>query len=171
MRTPSDKDIRLFRLINQHYTNGFLDWSMPRVTLLGLGGIQLPPVFLLWWLHRDARGDGLLWATLLSFLLSTAVVHLIKRRVKRMRPVRHTDVRFLVPKTEHGSFPSGHTATTFALAVVLAWFYPLWAVPALLLAAAIGYSRIYVGVHFLSDVGAAAAIGVLSAAACLPAFG
>lgn len=170
MRTPSPRDIHLFELINQRYTNSFLDWLMPRITLLGLGGLQLPPVFLLWWLLRERRGDGLLWATLLSFLLSTALVHLLKRRVKRLRPVRHTEVRFLVPKTEHGSFPSGHTATTFALAVVLAWYFPLWTAPLLVLAALIGYSRVYVGVHFLSDVAAAAVLGIVSAAACLPAF-
>ena len=167
MRTPSQQDIRLFELINRRYTNSFLDWMLPRVTMLGLGGIQLPAVLLLWWLRRPVAGDGLLWATLAAFVLSTAVVHLIKKRVKRDRPVRHTEVRFLVPKTEHGSFPSGHTATTFALAVVLAWHFPLWVLPLLALAVIIGYSRVYVGVHFLSDVVAAALIGVVSAAVCL----
>lgn len=171
MRTPSARDIRTFELINQQYTNRFMDWVMPRITLLGLGGVQLPPAFLVWWLHRAEYGDRILWSVILSFLLSTALVHLVKRRVKRMRPVRHTEVRFLVPKTEHGSFPSGHTATTFALAVTLAWFFPVWAVPLLLLAAAVGYSRVYVGVHFLSDVAAAAGIGVISAALCLVRFG
>jgi undecaprenyl-diphosphatase len=166
MRTPSHRDIRIFELINRRYTNSFLDWLMPRITLLGLGGIQLPVVLLIWWLNRHQAGR-LLWLSLAAFLISTGLVHLIKRRVKRDRPVRHTEVRFLVPKTEHGSFPSGHTATTFALAAVLAWYFPVWAVPLLVLGAVIGYSRVYVGVHFLSDVAAAAAIGVLSAALCL----
>jgi undecaprenyl-diphosphatase len=134
--------------------------------LLGLGGIQLPAVALVWWLNQRSP-DRLLWLSLAAFLLSTAVVHLIKKRVKRLRPVRHTEVRFLVPKTEHGSFPSGHTATTFALACVLAWFFPLWAAPLLVLAALIGYSRVYVGVHFLSDVVAAAVIGTASAVICV----
>jgi undecaprenyl-diphosphatase len=171
MRTPSSLDIRLFELINRRYTNLFLDWFMPRITLLGLGGVQLPPVFLIWWLMRDGPvGKSLLVATILAFLLSTAVVHLIKRRVKRLRPVAHTEVRFLVPETRHGSFPSGHTATTFALAMVLAWHFPLWSVPLFLLAGIIGYSRIYVGVHFLSDVIAAAIIGVLSAVVVMLKF-
>jgi undecaprenyl-diphosphatase len=168
MRTPSQRDIRLFEAINRRHTNPFLDWFMPVVTLVGLGGVQLPLVAVVWWFHRTGpSGDQLLWSSLLAFLLSTSFVHLVKRRVKRLRPVRYTDVRFLVPKTEHGSFPSGHTATTFALATVLAWFFPLWAGPLFLLAAVIGYSRVYVGVHFLSDVGAAALIGVVSGAICL----
>jgi undecaprenyl-diphosphatase len=171
MRTPTPLDIRLFELINRRYTNLFLDWFMPRITLVGLGGVQLPPVFLLCWLLRGTpAGGSLLWATILSFLLSTAVVHLIKRRVKRLRPVAHTEVRFLVPETRHGSFPSGHTATTFALALVVAWHFPVWSVPLFLLAAVIGYSRIYVGVHFLSDVIAAAVIGLGSAAVVMLKF-
>ncbi len=168
MRTPTPRDIRLFEAINQRYTHGVLDWLMPRITLLGLGGIQLPAVAVVWWFHRDQpAGRTLWWTVLVAFLLSTAVVHLIKRRVKRLRPVAHTEVRFLVPVTRHGSFPSGHTATTFALAALLAWYFPLWAVPLFLLAAVIGYSRVYVGVHFVSDVLVAAAIGIGSAAVTL----
>ena len=167
MRTPSQHDIRLFELINRRYTHAFLDWFLPRVTVLGLGGIQIPVIVLLWWVRRPTGGDGLLWAALGAFLLSTVIVHLIKRRVKRDRPVLHTEVRFLVPKTEHGSFPSGHTATTFALAGVLAWHFPLWGLPLVILAVLVGYSRVYVGVHFLSDVAAAALIGIVSAAICV----
>jgi undecaprenyl-diphosphatase len=165
MRTPTTQDIRVFELINRQYTHPFLDWFFSHITHAGLGGVQLPLVALVWWLNRDGQaGHTLWWTTLAAFLLSTGLVHLIKRRVKRMRPVAHTEVRFLVPETRHGSFPSGHTATTFALAAVVAWHFPLWAVPLFLLAAAIGYSRVYVGVHFLSDVLAAAAIGIVSAA-------
>jgi undecaprenyl-diphosphatase len=163
MRTPSELDIRLFEAINRRYTHSVLDRVLPYLTLLGLGGIQLPVVALVWWLHRSLPPyRSLLWIALAAFLLSTGIVHLIKRRVKRMRPVAHTEVRFLVPETRHGSFPSGHTATTFALATVLAWYFPGWSVPLFALAALIGYSRVYVGVHFLSDVAAAALIGVVS---------
>lgn len=160
MRTPTHLDLRLFELINRRYTNNFLDRLLARVTHLGLGGIQLPVVFLVCWLNWNAPlGRTLLWTAIAAFLLATAVVHLIKRRVKRLRPVAHTEVRFLVPETRHGSFPSGHTATTFALAVVVAWHFPLLAAPLFLLATLIGYSRVYVGVHFLSDVLVAAVIG------------
>lgn len=164
-RTPTSLDIRLFEAINGRYTNAFLDWFLPLLTQLGLGGVQIPAVGLVWWLHRtQPQFRNLWWTALAAFLLSTALVHLIKRRVKRLRPVAHTEVRFLVPETRHGSLPSGHTATTFALAAVLAWCFPLWAVPLLVLASLVGYSRVYVGVHFLSDVAVAAVIGVVSAA-------
>jgi undecaprenyl-diphosphatase len=57
------------------------------------------------------------------------------------------------------SMPSGHTTTAFAVATVLAWFFPkaqtLW----LLFAAAIAVSRIMVNAHYLADVFAGAAVG------------
>lgn len=169
MRNPSTLDVHLFTLINRRYTNGVLDWFFARFTHFGLGGVQLPLVALVWWFHRhEAAGATMPSAVIGSFLVATGFVHLIKRRVKRLRPVAHTEVRFLVPETRHGSMPSGHTATTFALATVLAWHFPLWTLPLLIVSALIGYSRVYVGVHFLSDVLVAAVIGVVSALLCIP---
>ncbi|MEX2211168.1 MAG: phosphatase PAP2 family protein [Gaiellaceae bacterium] len=65
------------------------------------------------------------------------------------------------------SFPSGHAATSFAGAVVLARYLPgRWPV-LLVLALAIAFSRVYVGVHYPLDVIAGAALGVLVATALL----
>ena len=59
---------------------------------------------MVWWLQRgEPAGQTLWWTAAVAFLLSTAIVHLIKRRVKRLRPVAYTEVRFLVPETRHGS--------------------------------------------------------------------
>jgi undecaprenyl-diphosphatase len=165
-RQPGALDLRLFTLINRRRTHPWLDRLLPRLTLLGLGGIQLPLVAAVAWLHRNEPGHRHLFLlALATFALATLAVHLVKRRVKRRRPVAHTEVRFLVPVTRAGSFPSGHTATTFALATLLACQFPQWAPLLFLLATAVGYSRIYVGVHFVSDVVAAAGIGIASTAA------
>jgi undecaprenyl-diphosphatase len=61
------------------------------------------------------------------------------------------------------SFPSGHAATSFACATVLAWLAPRWAPAFYLLALAIGYSRLYVGVHWPFDVIGGAALGLATA--------
>jgi undecaprenyl-diphosphatase len=67
------------------------------------------------------------------------------------------------------SFPSGHTATAFAAATVLSSLMPRAAPAFFVLAAAIGYSRLYVGVHWPLDVLAGAAIGVATALLLLAA--
>lgn len=60
-----------------------------------------------------------------------------------------------------GSFPSGHTSVAFACATVLTAIAPGLAAPLFVLAAAIGFSRLYVGVHYPLDVVGGAALGVL----------
>ncbi len=59
-----------------------------------------------------------------------------------------------------GSFPSGHTATSFACATVLSFVAPRFAPAVFVLALAIGYSRIYVGAHWVFDVLGGAVLGV-----------
>jgi undecaprenyl-diphosphatase len=66
-----------------------------------------------------------------------------------------------------GSFPSGHATIAFACATVIAWQVPRLAFPAFALAAAIAWSRVYVGVHWPLDVLGGAALGVLVATALL----
>jgi membrane-associated phospholipid phosphatase len=63
--------------------------------------------------------------------------------------------------------PSGHAATSFAGAVVLTYLLPRAAPFLFLLAAAIAFSRVYVGVHYPSDVVAGAALGAAVALAAL----
>lgn len=65
----------------------------------------------------------------------------------------------LMGATVGQSLPSGHAATSFAGAVVLTYLFPRSAPYAFLLAAAIAFSRVYVGVHYPSDVLAGAALG------------
>ena len=62
---------------------------------------------------------------------------------------------------ETTSFPSGHTVTAFAMATSFSFLYPRWSVPAFLIAAMIGLSRIVLTAHYLSDVIAGAVVGVI----------
>jgi len=75
----------------------------------------------------------------------------------------------LVPLPHSSSFPSGHAATSFACATVLSALVPGGAPAFVALAAAIAYSRLYLGVHWPGDVVAGAALGVATALLLLEA--
>jgi undecaprenyl-diphosphatase len=88
----------------------------------------------------------------------------LKELVGRHRP---QDSHALVAPPGGSAFPSGHAATSFACAAVLAAAMPRLAAPLFVLAAAIAFSRVYVGVHYPLDVLAGAALGIAVATALL----
>jgi membrane-associated phospholipid phosphatase len=96
------------------------------------------------------------------------VTALLKRAIGRGRPelFETSGLLGLHPNWSEWtqqSFPSGHATTAFALAVVLGFLAPRWLWPALALAAAVGVSRVGLGVHYPSDVLAGAIVGGLGA--------
>jgi undecaprenyl-diphosphatase len=132
---------------------GALDPVARALTFIGTdGAVWLVLALLLALLWRKPRlAVAVALADLVADLTTTALQALIGRR----RP----DVPTLVSRPHSYSFPSGHAATSFACAVVLGSFVPRLRVPALLLAAAIAWSRLYVGVHYPLDVAAGALYG------------
>jgi undecaprenyl-diphosphatase len=93
-------------------------------------------------------------------LLVTAIVQAIKRITSRIRPY-DTYLSIVPQKTERDfSFPSGHTAAAFSCAITLGGISSGIAVPLFGLAMLIAYSRIYLGIHYPSDVMAGAIIGI-----------
>jgi undecaprenyl-diphosphatase len=117
--------------------------------LLLAAGLRRPRLFLLVVL-ADGVGDG--FAALLQWATG----------VKRP-PLRYAEPAPLVHVPHTGSFPSGHTTTSFACATVLAVSVPRAAPFAYLLALAIGFSRIYVGVHWPLDVLGGIVLGTATA--------
>jgi membrane-associated phospholipid phosphatase len=93
--------------------------------------------------------------------VATLSVALIKELTDRARPpVAEESVVPLVPIPESTSFPSGHAATAFAAATAVALVYPRLRVPVLALAALVALSRVYLGVHYWSDVLVGSLFGV-----------
>jgi undecaprenyl-diphosphatase len=108
------------------------------------------------------------WGVLLMTVVAVAVADWaalgLKALVGRPRPpLRYAEPKTLVPLPHDGSFPSGHAATSFAAATILSFAAPRLAPAFFLLAAAIAFSRVYVGVHYPLDVVGGAALGVLVA--------
>lgn len=146
-----------------------LDPLVEAYTTLGNGGLLWLALSLALLLWRPTRKAGALSLTaMLLGLLCTNVA--LKHLVARPRP--WLDVAGLVPlvnEPDPNSFPSGHTCAAFAAGMV--WFRTLpkrWMrVLAAALAVCMGLSRLYVGVHYPTDVIAGALVGSLCAWAAL----
>jgi undecaprenyl-diphosphatase len=134
----------------------------------------------LWMICATRGGDGWLWYALglsvalfggehraeallaagLAVGVGIALFIYLKRLFRRKRPCTmepHCWATLLPP--DQFSFPSGHTITAFAVAFTLGQFYPTLLPVLLFFAASIALSRVVLGMHFLSDVIAGAAIG------------
>lgn len=106
-------------------------------------------------------------AVLLAYALTFVVgQYLLKDLIARARPC-HIDetVELLVKRPSSYSCPSTHTGWSLAAATVIFCYFRKWGIAALVLAAIIGFSRMYLFVHFPTDVLLGAVLGVLSALA------
>lgn len=96
-----------------------------------------------------------------SSAVNAVVTMLMKKIVKRPRPfLANVKIKAVYPAT-HYSFPSGHASTSFTTASALSQAYPKWYViaPSFLWAGTVSYSRLYLGVHYPTDVAAGAILG------------
>ncbi|MCR6545586.1 phosphatase PAP2 family protein [Dehalobacterium formicoaceticum] len=154
-------DMHLFCYINKRWQCSFLDKIMPKMTHLGgLKASVLICLTLLMSFHSLGK------EVLLAMGSSQIVVQAAKKFLPRPRPfltIPQTNIwKNLILKDY--SFPSGHTAATFSLTTVLAVSFPVFAPIALPLSLVIGISRIYLGLHYPSDVLIGAILGSASAA-------
>lgn len=160
-------DFMILEWIQRHLQGAALDLLMPLITALGNGGwlfILLAAALLL---SKRYRRQGC--ALALSLLLCLLVGNLLlKPLFARVRPFEVAGLSGLLisPPADY-SFPSGHTMASFACAGVF-WHYRQdfgrWPLALLLLAVLIGFSRMYLYVHFPTDVLCGALLGLLFAA-------
>lgn len=101
---------------------------------------------------------------LVLFCVSQILTFVLKHIFVRTRPYKNLDGAVLSlkkePKDPH-SFPSGHTGAAFMLAFMVSVWSPIYSLPFFLLAAICGISRIYLGVHYPSDVLAAIVLSII----------
>ena len=145
-----------------------LDFLMPKITALGNFGIIwiLAGAVLLCTKKYRRYGVQLLIGLALGFLTGNVI---LKHAVARPRPCwLDTGVPLLIGVPKDYSFPSGHSAASFAAAVSIFVMHKKEGAAALILACLIAFSRLYLFVHFPTDVLAGIAVGFICAfLACL----
>lgn len=169
----------------------FLEWD--RYYLEAIGGSRYLRPFSQILVGATYFGDGYIWGLaalgLIIFgrpidrqyvlialgitIVNITVFRLLKYLFRRTRPYYVSPLRELrYRRLDSYSFPSGHATTSFGLAFLISCFYPILPVQmaAYFVSSLIGFSRIYVGEHYPSDVISGALLGILISNLLLPIF-
>lgn len=156
-------DIALLNFVQEHLRSGFGDFFFPAVTCLGNYGLFWITAAAALLFSKKYRRFG---AMLLAALALSHIVgeDLIKPLAARPRPfVLFPGHPLLIAAPAGFSFPSGHAASGFCAAFILWKANRHFGLSALILAALIAFSRIYLFVHYPADVLAGAVLGVICA--------
>lgn len=164
-------DHQLFFALNQGLSTPWLDHLLWWVSVLGNGtGLVLAAGIGLWLLDRQALKQHYGWL-IIAVLMGGMVVQILKYEFARPRPLKEFEallqagevqINIIGRHLSHRSFPSGHAQAAASVFTYLTCLYPrrwYWWGAGLLL---IGLSRVYLGVHFPSDVLAGALVGCLT---------
>jgi len=144
-----------------------LSFAMPWISHSGNGYYYpLVPAVLL--LVDTQKAWSFFLAGIFAFATELPLYKLLKNGIKRNRPCEVlSDIHGRVLPSDQFSFPSGHTAAAFVMATLLSYFIPILSMPLFCWALLVGFSRIYLGVHYPTDILAGLAIGMLSALSAL----
>ncbi len=161
----------VFHFINGTIANPMLNWLMPVVT--NENNVAIPLILIILWmiLFNGKRGKIAAVLLILAVVLTDIIAaQLIKPWIGRIRPSHAMldEINLLVSKGGKYSFVSNHAANTMSAATIIGYFYKKWKYMTVGISLIVGFSRIYVGVHYPFDVlggwifGYALAWGILS---------
>ncbi|MHB1485360.1 MAG: phosphatase PAP2 family protein [Saccharofermentanales bacterium] len=151
----------------QSIHNPILDWVMLAFTILGNGGMIWVVISLFLIISKKTRYIGII---AISALILSAIIGdgILKPLFHRPRPFTvFPEIKVLIKEPTIYSFPSGHTASSFAAAFVLSTYLRKYSVIFWILAGLIAISRLYLFMHYPTDVIAGAILGILCAIAMI----
>ena len=163
----------LFYLINNGLSNPFLDGIMPIISKFGsfeflaILCVLVIVISSKWVLNRqDVKKLAIL--SFASLLLTGVIVFVIKFAVQEPRPsILLSHVKLLSTTSDPNAFPSGHTASIFSIVSIIVFEskkrLSVRNLALILFAVIIGFSRIYIGLHFPLDVLIGAVMGIIGA--------
>jgi undecaprenyl-diphosphatase len=154
-------DWTILHWIQNTFSCGFLDFIMPKLTVIGNHGEIWIIITIILLCTKKYRKFGILLAVGLILCLLIGNI-ILKPLVARPRPCwLDPNVTLLIPNPSDFSFPSGHTLSSVVSATILTLTnrkFGFWAIP---LAILLAFSRLYLYVHFPSDILAAAILGII----------
>lgn len=159
-------DYQLMHWINQTAVSPWQDSFFPWITDLHKTvyfiWIAVPVVLFSFYRKYSRTGVSLFLILLLALAFNDFMGARVKNHYQRERPFMNTEI----PVTQRSpaganSFYSNHTSNMFTFATYTSAFFPVIKVPLFALAATVGYSRIYNGVHYPSDVFAGGMMGII----------
>ena len=159
-------DYKILELINQTSATAWQDQFFPWITDLNkskyFSWIIIPLLLFLFYKKFKRMGISFFLILLLAMSFNDFVGGKIKNYYQRPRPFQNLEI----PVTQKSpadskSFYSNHTSNSFTFATYTSIFFPAAEIPLFVLASIVGYSRIYNGVHYPSDVLAGALMGII----------
>lgn len=156
-------DISVLNYMQQHLKCDFLDKIMPTITSLGnLSFIWIMAGIMLFSIKKYRKYGFMIFLSLIFCALIGNIT--LKPLVARIRPFdAYPLIDGLLIKAPHDySFPSGHTMSSFAPVTVLLYFNKKIGLCALFIGSLIAFSRLYLYVHYPSDVLAGIVIGIVN---------
>ena len=149
-------DFQILFFIKDHIRNDFLNVVVPFYTTLGDDGIIWIALGLVLLIPKKTRKCGIMvLATLLVMLIVNNII--LKNLIARARPYATypelvSDLADIIHVPKSYSFPSGHTVSSMAVAFTVLSQHKKFGIVTLIMALLMGLSRLYVGVHFPTDV-------------------
>ncbi len=155
-------DVKLFYFINRGLENNFFDLIMPIITNVRYWRIPLIIIFLSLFIWGDKKGKKTFLLCLITLILSDQVSSsLLKPLFHRLRPYKVLDNVHKLVGSGGFSLPSSHAANIFSMAMVITYIWRRAWIAFLVfgIAVVVGFSRVYVGVHYPLDVAAGVIVG------------
>ena len=155
------RDKKVLKFFNTRFRTPFFDKLMPGLTFFGSTEFSIVFFIVLFFIRKQtAELEYLFWVSLFSITICGFITYALKRTFNRVRPyMTLDDLSTNKIGIDNYSFPSGHTSAAFSIATAISICFPSLSAIVLSIATLVGISRMYLGVHYPTDILAGFVIG------------